>query len=180
MKGIRNAYEAYGAEEYYRQFGESYENPHQAQISALLQRNAHRWDLNKGVLDFCAGGGEATLAIAPMAKGPVTGCDPFTHNLYEQQTGNTCLRLSFDDVLKGATLGDFGVVICSFALHLCPQKDLFSVTWALLNAAPTLVIITPHKRPELERLPGIALLYEDQEPTERGKMVRLKEYGLGS
>ncbi len=176
MNSIRNAYEAHGADEYYQKFGESYQNPHREQITALLTRNAHRWNLSGSVLDFCAGGGEATMALSPFSKGTFVGCDPYTYQLYEQATGHACLRHSFDDLLRGAELGQHGLVVCSFALHLCPPKDLFPVTWALLSAAPTLVILTPHKRPELEQLPRITLLHEDQEPTERGKMVRLKEY----
>jgi hypothetical protein len=43
-------------------------------------------------------------------------------------------------------------------------------------AAPVLVVITPHKRPALEELPGIELVWEDFELTERGKKVRLKVY----
>jgi hypothetical protein len=47
----------------------------------------------------------------------------------------------------------------------------------LLQAAPLLVIITPHKRPELEKLQGIELLWEDAVETARGKKVRMKAYG---
>ncbi len=47
-------------------------------------------------------------------------------------------------------------------------------------AAPVLVVITPHKRPALEELPGIELVKEDFELTERGKKVRLKQYQLRS
>ncbi len=172
-------YESLGADEYYQKFGTSYENPHQKQVEALVQRSAHRWNCAAGVLDFSAGGGEVTLALRAVEQWPCTGCDPFTFTLYEQQTGAPCLRHSFEDVIKGAELGQFGVTICSFALHLCPEKDLFPVAWALLSAAPVLVIITPHKRPELEKIPGISLAYEDFELTEKGKKVRLKEYVWG-
>jgi hypothetical protein len=48
----------------------------------------------------------------------------------------------------------------------------------LLQAAPTLVIITPHKRPELEKLPGVVLAWEDFAETEKGKKVRMKAYRL--
>ena len=179
MKGIRLEYESFGPEEYYRKFGGKYENPHDAQVRALVTRNAHRWDTASGVLDFCAGGGEATLALMELGIQNCVGCDPFTFKLYQKKTGLPCLRFAFNDVLKGASLGQHGVAICSFGLHLCPEKDLFSVTWALLTAAPVLVIITPHKRPELEHLPGISLSFEDFELTDRGKKVRLKEYRIG-
>ncbi len=39
-----------------------------------------------------------------------------------------------------------------------------------------LVIITPHKRPELEKLQGVELVLEDAVETVRGKKVRMKAY----
>jgi hypothetical protein len=39
-----------------------------------------------------------------------------------------------------------------------------------------LVIITPHKRPQLEKLDGVKLVFEDYALTERGKKVRLREF----
>jgi hypothetical protein len=41
-----------------------------------------------------------------------------------------------------------------------------------------LIVITPHKRPELENLNGISLDFEDFTLTERGKKVRLKAYRI--
>lgn len=178
MKDIRILYETFGAEEYYRTSGENYENPHELQVKNLIIRNLHRWDCSGGVLDFCAGGGEVTRALQQSGIENISGCDPFTHALYEKQTGLPCARFSFEDIIKGADIGQHSLIICSFALHLCPAKDLFPLTWALLSAAPTLVVITPHKRPELELLPSFSLQYEDFELTEREKKVRLKEYIL--
>jgi hypothetical protein len=74
--------------------------------------------------------------------------------------------------------GNFTTIISSFAMHLCPTKDLFSLTWNLFQAAPLLVIITPHKRPELENLSSFELVWQDFVCTERGKQVRLKAYKL--
>lgn len=130
------------------------------------------------VLDFAAGGGEVTLALRDLGAQNLAGCDPFTFDLFEQQTGLPCLRYSFKDVVKNGLHERYSVIISSFALHLCPQKDLFPLTWNLLQAAPLLVVLTPHKRPELELLPGIALQWEDVVENERGKKVRIKGYGL--
>ncbi|MFN7327483.1 MAG: class I SAM-dependent methyltransferase [Chitinophagales bacterium] len=176
MKDIRPLYETYGAEEYYRLYGEGYENPHEPIIRALVQRNLARWDCSGGVLDFCAGGGEVTRALLEQKGVQVRGCDPYTYALYERLTGCPCDRWSFMEVIKGADLGHYSLIISSFALHLCPEKELFSLVWALFMAAPVLVVITPHKRPALEELPGIELVWEDFELTERGKKVRLKVY----
>ena len=179
MDHIRLKYEKLGAEEYYRQNGDIYENPHYPQVKALVMRNYARWNCPQGaILDFCAGGGEVTLALRERGHQQLAGSDPFTYHLYEKNTGLPCLRLSFEDLIKGANAGQYALIISSFALHLCPEKDLFPVTWALFSAAPILAIITPHKRPQLEQIPGVRLLWEDAELTDRGKKVRLKVYDM--
>jgi len=178
VKTIRPLYEKYGAEGYYREHAADYSNPHFPEIESLVRQNFSRFDCSGGVLDFACGGGEATQALLQMGAASVTGCDPFTFDLYERQTGCRCLRFSFKDVIRGADLGHYSLIISSFALHLCPEKDLFPLTWNLFQAAPVLVVITPHKRPELEKLPGIELVWESAAVTARGKKVKLKTYRL--
>lgn len=178
MKAIRHLYEEHGAEAYYREHADGYANPHFPQIEALISANLQRLDTSGGVLDFSAGGGEVTLSLQKNNVENITGCDPFTFDLFEKNTGRPCLRFSFKDVIKGAPLGRYSLIVSSFALHLCPASDLFLLAWNLLQAAPLLVVITPHKRPELEKLPGIELVWEDDACTERGKKVRLKVYRL--
>jgi len=177
-KAIRPLYEAHGAEGYYTTFGDTYENPHFPEIAALLERNLPRFDCAGGVLDFAAGGGEVTQVLRRLGVSHITGCDPFTYALFEKNTDLPCLRLSFEEVVRNGLPSTYSLIISSFALHLCPPKQLFSLAWQLLQAAPRLVILTPHKRPELENLPGIALAWEDFVTTERGKKVRLKAYEL--
>ena len=177
MNHIRHKYEELGAAEYYRSQGDIYENPHFPQVKALIMRNYGRWNCPDGkILDFCAGGGEATLALRECGHQQLAGSDPFTYSLYEKNTGIPCQQISFEDLVKGTNLDRYELIICSFALHLCPEKDLFPVVWSLFSAAPLLAVITPHKRPELERIPGVRLLWEDAELTERSKKVRLKVY----
>ena len=172
---IRPLYDEHGAEGYYRAFADSYENPHFPEIKALIERNFARFDCSS-VLDFAAGGGEVTQALQVLQVQNIIGCDPFTFGLYEKNTSRPCLQLSFKDVIKNGLPGHYSLIISSFALHLCPVSDLFSLTWQLLDAAPLLVVLTPHKRPELEKLQGIELVWEDSVETERGKKVRLKAY----
>jgi predicted nicotinamide N-methyase len=175
-KHIRPLYEQHGAEGYYRSFAEEYENPHFPEIRALIARNFERLDCTGTVLDFAAGGGEAASALQSLGAKNILGCDPYTHALFEKKTGFPCLRLSFKDVIRGELPGQYSVIISSFALHLCPAKELFPLCWNLLDAAPTLVVITPHKRPELEKLTNIELIWEDWVETPRGKKVRIKAY----
>ena len=176
MKAIRPLYDEHGAEGYYSAFADSYENPHFPEITALLERNASRFDPSGAVLDFAAGGGEVTSVLRRLGFPQVSGCDPFTHALYEKNTSLPCQQWSFKDVIRQGLPGTYSLIVSSFALHLCPPKELFSLTWQLLNAAPLLVVLSPHKRPELENLTGIELVWEDFVCTDRGKKVRLKAY----
>lgn len=175
---IRPLYDEHGAEGYYQTFADSYENPHLPEIQALIEQNMHRFDLSGTVLDFAAGGGEAAATLQKLGASKLIGCDPFTHALFEKKTGLPCLQLSFKEVIRNGLPGDYSLIISSFAMHLCPLKELFSLSWNLLGKTPLLVIITPHKRPELERLHGVELAWEDAVETERGKKVRMKAYRL--
>jgi hypothetical protein len=174
---IRPLYDEHGAEGYYQAFADTYSNPHEAQIRALVSAHFNVLKTTQGVLDFGAGGGEVTRALKDMGAQTCIGCDPFTWALYERQTGCACLRHSFADIIRGADLGGpYGCVVASFSMHLCPEKDLFSLTDALFGVAQQIAIITPHKRPELERIPNINLTFEASTQNERGKQVRLKVY----
>lgn len=177
MKSIRPLYDEHGVDGYYREHAAAYENPHFPEIKTLLERNLHRID-TRHMLDFGCGGGEVTRVLQGAGINTVTGCDPYTFDLYTRQTGNTCLHLSFLEVIKTGLPERYSAIISSFALHLCPVKDLFPLTWNLLQAAPLLVVLTPHKRPELELLPGVELAWEDFALTPRGKKVRGKAYRL--
>ncbi|MBK6931562.1 MAG: class I SAM-dependent methyltransferase [Saprospirales bacterium] len=178
MPAIRPLYDAHGVDGYYRDHAGAYQNPHFSEIRLLLERHIPRLDTAGGVLDFAAGGGEATQVLQGLGIRLITGCDPYTHALYRERTGLPCLELSFKDVIRRGLPGTYSLVICSFALHLCPGKDLFSLCQSLLQAAPLLLVLTPHKRPELETPGAFELLWEDFALTAKGKKVRCKAYGL--
>jgi 2-polyprenyl-3-methyl-5-hydroxy-6-metoxy-1,4-benzoquinol methylase len=173
---IRPLYDALGADGYYQQRGDTYTNPHADAIKALITDNIQQINCDGGVLDFCAGGGEVSQVLHELGVRNITGSDPYTYALYERQNPYPCQRISFDDVIKNGVSGEYSTIICSFALHLCPEKDLFPVVWNLLEAAPQLIVITPHKRPELEKLPAFALEWVAETNTEKGKKVRMKAY----
>lgn len=177
-RSIRPLYDQYGAEGFYRSQSDSYENPHLPLIERLLEYNIQRLDLGGKILDFAAGGGEVSCALMRMGVRDIEGSDPFTWALYEKNTGLPCHKYAFMDVVKHGLHGTYSAIISSFAMHLCPQKDLFSLTWNLFQATKLLVIITPHKRPELELLPGVELCWQDITEDDRGKKVRIKAYRL--
>jgi hypothetical protein len=174
---IRPLYDEHGVEGYYRAHAGHYENPHFPEIKTLLERNLPRFD-TANVLDFAAGGGEVTRVLQACGVADVSGCDPYTYELYERRTQRPCLRLSFKDVIRTGLPAAYSTIISSFALHLCPREELYPLAWNLLQAAPLLLVVTPHKRPALEELPGFVLAWEDSAFTEKGKRVRLKAYRL--
>ena len=198
MKSIRGAYEERGVESFYRERGHLYQNPHTAQIDALLSRYAERIT-GARILDVCCGSGEVTRAALSLGALEVVGVDPYTYAAYERQTGLVCLRYSFAELIRGAlddasmsldnatgcapTSRDvpasrYDLIICSFAMHLCPQDQLYALVYTLFKYSETLMIITPHKRPELEKLSGVLLCESAVELTPKGKRVTLKRYAM--
>ena len=198
-KAIRTEYEEKGVEEYYKKNADVYENPHFPYIRSLLVQNQHRIDYSR-VIDLSCGGGEVTLVLSDIQSAKTShdyknvsctylGCDPFTFKLYEKNTGYPCLPLSFEDVIKGKMTPSvfsrfptettpFSAIICSFAMHLCPEKQLYALVYQLFAYANNIIIITPHKRPQLEKISGVELIFDDFVLTERGKKVFLKSYKL--
>ncbi len=173
--GIRDHYREHGVTNYYLQQGGEYNNPHFPQIEALLIKNEHRIDY-KRVLDFCCGSGEVSVVIEHLGYPPPVACDPYTKEAFTKRTGRTCESWSFESVVKGELKGDYSAVICSFAMHLCPEEQLFPLAYQLFQHTGLLVILTPHKRPVLEKFEGIYLAFDDHELTQRGKKVFLKAY----
>lgn len=78
-------------------------------------------------------------------------CDPYTSALYAARTGLTaCGPQSFKDILvDGLEGGEVDIVVCSFALHLCPKGELWGLLYALSCAARWLVVLAPGKGPEV-------------------------------
>lgn len=174
-EAIRIKYEKLGVEKYYKKYAFKYTNPHFLQIQELLINNEKYIDYSK-ILDFCAGGGETSKVLQELGFKEMIGSDPYTHKLYKRNVKRPCEKWSFDDVIRQKMTGDYSSIICSFAMHLCDEKRLYPLTFELFQHAPTLVIITPHKRPILENITGIEKTHEDFALTPKGKKVRLKIY----
>lgn len=172
--GIRDAYAREGVEGFYERHAAEYRNPHEAQVRRLVARNHRNFDCSS-VLDLACGGGEVTRVLHELGYKDILGVDPYTCALYEQKTHHSCLSLSFDDIIKGKLKGEFSVIICSFALHLVEASKLPVLVQRLLEHTSTIVIITPHKRPALEKH-GLELVHEDAVLTDREKKVFLKVY----
>lgn len=174
---IRLKYEENGVAGYYSQFATQYINPHFEYIKALLIKNQPKLDYTKG-LDFCAGNGEVSQVWQALGYTDFVGSDCFTFESYEKNLGISCFKYSFEDIVKSKFVfpHHFSVIVCSFAMHLCPEKWLFSLVNNLFLYTDVVAIITPHKRPQLEIFEDIVLDFEDFVLTEKGKKVFLKVY----
>lgn len=157
MASIRSYYERMGVDGYYATHGSEYRNPHEAQVRMLLQQAEEDGLIGSRVLDLCCGSGEVTCALPGH---DVTGIDPYTGEAYRKRTGKECLSLSFLDIAQGKLEGKWDTIVCSFALHLCPESLLPQVLWQLRQVATTLIVIAPHKRPDCDGKMGWVLVEE--------------------
>ncbi len=148
---IRAQYVEHGADTYYQNFGDQYRNPHEPIIRQCLKQALARWPLDlTTVLDLAAGSGEATLALRELGARTIVGVDPFTADAYAGRTGAKAERWTFAEIAAGA-MGDrrFSLIVCSFALHLCEASRLPALAYQLGRLGDNLLILTPHKRPEI-------------------------------
>ncbi|MCU0514849.1 MAG: methyltransferase domain-containing protein [Anaerolineae bacterium] len=151
MEAIRKAYERLGPDEFYRQHGATYRNPHEASLRQALAQAVHAWqpDLAQ-VLDLACGSGEVTLLLRELGSPAVTGIDPYTGAAYQERTGQAARPLSFEQIAAGALAGEqYSLIVCSFALHLVALSRLPLLLYHLAQLAPHLLIVTPHKRPHI-------------------------------
>lgn len=168
--GARNWYRE-GVAAHYRAHGHDYTNPHAAVVCALLNDAAGRWSLDLShVLDLACGAGEVTLSLVDRAR-RIDGIDPFTGDAYTRATGLPCEPLTFEQIAGGA-LRDrrYSLVVCSFAMHLCPESMLPALGTGLAQIAPRLLILTPHKRPTLRESHGWTLANESTRDRVRARL----------
>jgi len=148
---IRAAYERYGVDGFYQRFGGSYRNPHERAIRAALRSVVGRWALPAGrLLDLACGSGEVTLALREWGSTAIDGIDPYTFQAYAERTGQAAERFTFEQIAAGALAGrSYGTIVCSFALHLVALSRLPALATQLSLIGEALLLLTPHKRPQL-------------------------------
>ncbi len=151
-EAIRLKYEELGVEEYYSHFGAEYRNPHELIIAEVLREAVSRWNLDlTQVLDLACGSGEVTLVLQQLGAKQIDGVDPFTGEAYLARTSQQAEAVSFEQVASGAMAGRrYSLVVCSFAMHLVAESWLPSLLFQLGELSDYLLILTPHKRPELK------------------------------
>jgi hypothetical protein len=159
---VRARYERHGADGYYRDYAQDYVNPHEPEVRQCIEMAVSRWPLDLSrVLDLAAGSGEVTMALRELGAGEIDACDPHLFAQYERRIGRPCERFSFEDIAAGAMAGrEYKLIVCSFALHLVEASRLPLVCSQLALIAPALLVLTPHKRPEIREQWGWALAGE--------------------
>jgi SAM-dependent methyltransferase len=151
VSSIRSQYVRYGAAGYYQQFGAQYRNPHELAVRQAIHTAVAGWGLDLArVLDLACGSGEATLALRELGATAIDGLDPYTGAAYQARTGQAAEALTFEAIAAGALDGRrYSLVVCSYALHLLAPSRLPRLVYQLSRVADSLLVLTPHKRPQL-------------------------------
>jgi SAM-dependent methyltransferase len=156
---LRHRYEEFGVEGYYSRFGSEYHNPHEPIIREVLRAAFERWQLDlTHVLDLACGSGEVTLALRELGSARIDGIDPYTGAAYLARTGEEAEKFDFEQIAGGALEGRrYSLTVCSFGLHLIEVSWLPSLLARLGELSTRLLVVTPHKRPEIKREWGWAI-----------------------
>jgi cold shock CspA family protein/SAM-dependent methyltransferase len=161
---MHDAYQEFGAEDYYRIHGSSYMNPHEPVMSRALVTALNRWTPKlklplRRVHDLACGSGEASAAFSKIHD--FAGCaldasDPYTFAAFEKRMGRPAYRWSFEDIAGGVLedLQPYDLVIGSFSLHLLTKEWQHTALSALARSCHMLVVLTPHKQPVIEPSTG--------------------------
>ena len=150
---VRNQYKLYGSpDEYYKQEKENYHNPHFEVVKKLLLQLKLE-STTQSVIDLCCGNGEVTSVLSELyPSATFTGVDPYLNEVYERKQKRDCLKLSFKDLATDfESFPQTDVIVCSFALHLCPTDLLPTILFNLASKSKYLVILTPNKKPNIHQ-----------------------------
>ena len=78
--------------------------------------------------------------------------DPYTIKAFETRTNKKCRAFSFEDIVQGKISDSkYSLVVCSYAMHLASEDILPILCVQLALISKQLIIITPHKRPEIQK-----------------------------
>jgi len=168
---IRHQYEKFGVNGYYSQHGSEYRNPHEDRLKIIVRQLIDKWNIQSTdrVLDLACGSGEITLILRQLNFQSINGIDPYTSEAYEKRVGQPIHgKWTFEQIADGcleAANESYDVIICSFAAHLISPSYLPLVMIQLRFIAKKLIILTPHKRPQI--LPEWGWLLQDEFVYER-------------
>lgn len=140
---IRHEYEKKGVAQYYLEHGNEYINPHYHDIHAAITKWRNLFE-NKSIIDLCAGSGEVSTSLKSIAQS-IEGIDPFTYQSYQRNTRLKCHQHDFKRLAFEGFPVKADMIVCSYAIHLCPESMIHQLTWQMTNVCNELIILSPHK-----------------------------------
>jgi len=149
---IRSKYQKYGVKNFYQWYYNEYNNPHEPIINKSIIYINKEWNVDfSKTLDLACGKGEVTKTLLKLGYNNIEGVDAYSCKFYEDETNKKCDPLSFDDIING-DLDDenYTCIVCSFALHLLEPSKLPIFLYKLSQISNQLLILSPHKRPEIK------------------------------
>ena len=152
MDSVRDKYQKYGVKNFYQWYYDQYNNPHEPIIRKSISYVNDNWDIDfSNNLDLAAGNGEVTVILQSLGYNKIEAVDPYSFKFYEKETNKKCEPISFDDIIKGELDNKkYSTIICSFALHLLETSKLPIFLYKLTQISNQLLILSPHKRPEIK------------------------------
>lgn len=178
---IRNEYQKMGVETFYKNNASSYENPHEKIIHSHLRLLIKNKVIktNDKILDLCCGTGQVSSFLKTNGFKFITGCDPFTNIEYQKRLGLKAYNFDFRNIANGSlSKNKFDVVICSFAMHLCPVSLLPQLLYQLSLISNKLVIVSPHKKPEIKSYWDIDFEHKDNRVYTKVFKTNINKEGL--
>jgi len=149
MDSVRDQYKKFGVKNFYAFHGGEYHNPHEIAIRKSILYIYQNWKLDfSSVLDLACGKGEITKILRDIGVKNIDAVDPYLSDEYKKETSKDCMKMSFDDIMKGSLRSrTYSLVICSYALHLLDYSKLPPFLFSLGDSTDNLLLIGPHKNP---------------------------------
>jgi hypothetical protein len=153
-KDIRKNYELLGVDDFYKQIGNDYNNPHLPDIKECIIKIKEEYkDISlNNVLDLSSGLGEVSNILMELGFINIIGCDPYLYNEYKNKFNKECLNFDFVDIQQGKlNKYKFDTVICSYAMHLADKTILAEMLWNLSLISKNLIILSPNNNPIIKK-----------------------------
>lgn len=145
QSSVTEQYRDIGVNQYYSQFSETYENPHEKFVVKCLESTFNpEW---KSVLDLACGNGLVSKWVHRNHNANlIVGCDKFMSERYKKETGFDCYDLTFEEMTQDVTSiqKQFDVVICSYAIDLLDKSYIGALAWQLATIAKNVILIRPN------------------------------------
>lgn len=157
---IRQNYQIFGVEDFYKKVGNDYNNPHEEYIKDCIKEIKSKGIADfSHVLDLGSGKGEVTTILKELGYDNVVGSDPYLYNEYMRNTSKKCYKYSFEDIQKGALDNKrYSTIVCSYSLHLAKSSIVPTLLWKLSLISKYLIILSPNNNPIVKEENGWSLI----------------------